>query len=218
MLKLLTCPQGHFWETANGEEAVRQQVCPECGAPADSLPLLDLVQTEAPPPRPEVSPRTPTPLRDDKGRPVVAGYDILEDQGRGPTGVAVYRARQALVNRAVLLKVVLARDDPGQFAWGSLRGEASALGRLTHPNVVTLYEAGERDRQLFYNAVECVEGPTLEERVADQPLPVRQVLALMEVLARAVHHAHEAGVVHRSLQPSCILLHKVAKSERPQVG
>src|SRR5437588_3968279 len=103
MLKLLTCPQGHFWETANGEEAVRQQVCPECGAPADSLPLLDLVQTEAPTPRPaaaaaglvqpEASPRPPTPLRDDKGRPVVAGYDVLEDLGRGPTGVAVYRAR-----------------------------------------------------------------------------------------------------------------------------
>src|SRR3954451_25403904 len=147
MLKLLTCPQGHFWETASDDGAERQEVCPECGAPAYSLPLLDLAPAEmAPVPAPP--PRTaPPPLRDEAGYPVVAGYQVLEYLGKGPTGVTSYRARQVAVNRPVLLKVVWARDDPGQLAWGSLRGEASALGRLTHPNIVEVYDTGERDRQ-----------------------------------------------------------------------
>jgi hypothetical protein len=144
---------------------------------------------------------------------VVAGYEILEDLGRSLTGVALYRARQAVVNRTVLLKVVTARDDPSQRAWGSLRGEATALGKLSHPNVVQILEAGERDRQVFYNAIEHVGGPTLEQKAASKPLPVRQVLALMEVLARALHHAHEQGVVHRNLKPSSILL-----APRPSQG
>jgi hypothetical protein len=214
MLKLLTCPQGHFWETA--DDAVGQEVCPECGAPADTLPLLDLAPTEAPPAPGPPPTATPPPLRDQAGNPVVAGYQVLEHLGTGPTGVAVYRARQVAVNRSVLLKVVWARDDPGQLAWGSLRGEASALGRLAHPNIVEIYEAGERERQLFYNAVELVDGPTLAEKVGDRPLPVRQVLPLLETLARAVHHAHEHNVVHRSLKPECILLRKVPRAECPE--
>src|SRR5947209_6285537 len=119
MLKLLTCPQGHFWEAA--DDAVGQEVCPECGAPADSLPLLDLAPTEGPPASVPPPTAAPPPLRDQAGRPVVAGYQVLEHLGTGPTGVTVYRARQVAVNRSVLLKVVWARDDPGQLTWGRLR-------------------------------------------------------------------------------------------------
>ncbi len=213
MLKLLTCPHGHFWEAEQPEDGPpRDVVCPECGAAADNLPLLDLAPTDGAASRAE--PPAPPPLRDERGRPVVAGYEVLEEMGKGPTGVAFYRARQVTVNRPVLLKVVWAKDDPGQLAWGSLRGEATALGRLQHPYVVQVYDAGERDRQLFYNAVELVEGPTLAQKIAEKMLPVRQVLPLMEALARAVHHAHEHGVVHRSLKPASVLLLPRDKAER----
>src|SRR5436305_473471 len=160
------------------------------------------------------TPAEPPPLRDERGRPVVGGYEVLDELGKGPTGVCVYRARQVTVNRPVLLKVVWAKDDPGQIAWGSLRGEATALGRLQHPYIVQVFDAGERDRQLFYNAVELVEGPTLAQKIAEKPLPARQVLPLLEALARAVHHAHERGVVHRSLTPASVLLLPRDKAER----
>ena len=106
----------------------------------------------------------------------MAGYEILEDLGKGPTGLHLYKARQVLVNRTVVLKVVFAKEDPGQIAWGSLRGEASALGRLPHPNIVQILDAGERERQLFYNAVEHVEGPTLAEALDGKPLRLRQAV------------------------------------------
>jgi eukaryotic-like serine/threonine-protein kinase len=214
MLKLLTCPHGHFWEAEQPDEGPPLGVvCPECGAAADTLPLLDLAPTDGAAPAAE-PPEPPPPLRDERGRPVVAGYEVLDELGKGPTGVFFYRARQVTVNRPVLLKVVWARDDPGQVAWGSLRGEAGALGRLQHPYIVQVYDAGERDRQLFYNAVELVEGPTLAQKIAEKMLPVRQVLPLVEALARAVHHAHERGVVHRSLKPASVLLLPRDKAER----
>ncbi len=207
MLKLLTCTQGHYWEKQVEDGAGEQDyVCPVCGQAAETMPLLDLAPSESQP-SPPAEPPTPQPLRNKDGRPVVSGYEIQEDLGKGPTGVYVYRARQVLINRPVLLKVVFARNDPGQFAWGSLRGEAAALGRLCHPNIVQVFEAGERDRQLFYNAVEYVEGPTLAEALGGKPLPCRQALALVETLARAIHHAHENKLVHRALKPASIRLH-----------
>jgi hypothetical protein len=206
MLKLLTCVHGHFWEAVVGDGAPEPPPpCPECGAPADGLPVLDFAPSEtavtiAPPP-----PGAP-PLFDPSGRPVVAGYEILEPLGKGPTGVYRYRARQAVINRLVLLEVVLAREDASQQAWGSLRGASFALGKLSHPNISQLHEAGERDRQVFYNVSEFVDGPTLAQKVAAKPLPFPQVARLMEVLARAVDYAHEEGVVHRNLKPSSVLL------------
>jgi serine/threonine protein kinase len=210
MLKLLACPQGHFWETAADGS------CPVCGCPPEDLPLpalsedgrqgLTVAEAESPPPG-------PPPLRDGRGFPVVAGYEVQQELGRGPTGVARYRARQVAVGRPVLLEVVFAREDPGQTAWGGLRGEASALGRLDHPNVVQLFDAGERDRQLFYNAVEMVEGPTLAESLAGKPLRPREAALLVETIARAVSAAHRKGLLHRSLKPASVLLRPVAPGE-----
>jgi serine/threonine protein kinase/WD40 repeat protein len=243
MLKLFTCQQGHFWEASlDGNTPDTPPPCPECGAPPDSLPLLDLlppedVPCEASPPGPvpaegvtdeipealpasthvTVTPLAPRvddlPLCDEKGWPTVAGFEIVQSLGRGPTGVRNYRARQLLVNRNVILRVVLAQEDPGQSAWGSLRAEASALGRLHHPYIITIHEAGERNRQLFYNAVEDVPGPTLAEELAERPLPVPQAVALVEALARAVHHAHEEDVIHRNLKPSSVLLREPGEGD-----
>ena len=207
MLKLQSCSQGHFWEKpveADAEEA-SPDICPVCGRAAETIPLLDLAASEVTP-SVAAAPLPPPPLRDKDGRPVVAGYEILEDLGKQPTGVHFYRARQLLVNRTVLLKVVFAKEDPGQLAWGSLRGEAAALGRLAHPNIVTILDAGERERQLFYNAVEHCDGPTLAGVLSGKPLPFRQAIELVETLARAMHHAHEKNIVHRNLKPASILL------------
>lgn len=220
MLKLLTCAQGHYWEKPSEDETNGSaEPCPVCGQPAEAMPLLDLAPSEV-----ESTGETPVPppphapLRDKDGRPVVAGYEILQDLGKGPTGIHRYKARQGLVNRIVVLKVVFAKDDPGQFAWGSLRGEASALGRLTHPHIVQLFEAGERERQLFYNSIEFVEGPTLADAQGGEPLPLRRAIALIETLARTVHHAHQKNIVHRNLKPASILLASSGTDANPLVN
>jgi serine/threonine protein kinase/DNA-binding beta-propeller fold protein YncE len=200
-LRLLNCARGHFWETPVADNgAPRHTACPECGAPPDEI---DLAPSE---PLPTAITPLPPPITDKAGKPNVVGYEILEDMGRGPAGVALHRARQVSVGRVVVLETVLAREDPSQQAWGALRGEAAALARIPHPNIVAIYESGERDRQLFYNAVELVEGPTLASLIAGKPMPVAQVLALGEVLARALHYAHEKNVVHRCLKPDRIRL------------
>lgn len=195
MLKLLCCARGHFWETA---EAERPSACPVCGTPADSLPLLAPCAPVEAAPAPAVLCRLE--------RPSIPGIEILEDLGRGPGGAALYKARQTLAPRTVLLKVVIAAQDRGQRAWGCLRGEATALAKLAHPHIVQLYEAGERDRQFFYNVVELVDGPTLAQKWSAKQLPVRQAAVLVETLARAVQHAHDQGVVHRALQPAAVYL------------
>jgi eukaryotic-like serine/threonine-protein kinase len=210
MFQLLTCSKGHFWETATHDEAAACAFCPVCGEGVDLLPLLDLA------PGAETVVLAPVlsqagPLRDTAGKPVVAGFEIDDDLGRTSFGVHQYRAKQLLVNRAVLLKVVLAKEDAGQAGWGALRGEAAALGGISHPNIVQVLEVGERERRLFYNAVEWIEGPTLAEHAAGKPLPPVSAARLVEVLARAVHAAHEQGVVHRGLRPTCIRL-------QPQAG
>jgi hypothetical protein len=208
MLQLLTCSRGHFWESADAEAT-----CPHCGEEAQSLPLLDLVQTEPPPAQPQPD-GLPAELLDNRGRANVAGYDIAEDFGRGPTGMRLYRARHKLTGRTVLLEVVLAREDTTQHAWASLRSQAAALSRLPYPGIIQLYEVGERERQLFYNALEWVDGPTLRQKVADKPLPAAQIIHLGELLARTVDDAQAHGVLHRGLRPGAILLQPVTLSEK----
>src|SRR5262245_45139080 len=107
MLKLLTCSRGHFWESDDAS------VCPECGAAAEPLPHLDLTPV---PPLAPAAPKEPPPLAA-KGLPNIEGYELLEDLGPGPCGFRLYRARQLLVNREVVIEVVLAREDPKQRSW-----------------------------------------------------------------------------------------------------
>src|SRR5262249_33684748 len=172
------------------------QLLPAAPPPAETEP-----SAAAPPPAPK-----PPPLLDANGYPVVSGYDIVETLGKTKKGVLVYRARQVLVNRVVLLKVVLARDDVGQMAWGALRGEANALAKIDHPNIPTVHEVGERDRQLFYNVLEHFDGVTLGEWAQGRPAAPAQAAKFVEAVARAVHAAHEKGIVPRGLKPTSVLV------------
>ncbi len=213
MLKLLTCVQGHFWEVAHPSEngttadAVSCR-CPVCGSPADELPLIDLVPNDPALETPTTPPPVPkaTPLLDARGEPIIAGYEILAARGKNKRGVLVYQAKQVLINRVVLLKVVLAKDDVGQIAWGALRGEANTLGKLTHPSIPQIYDVGERERQLFYNAIEQFDGVPLLQKLQGKLVPPMQVAKFVEKVARVLHFVHEQGVVHRNLQQANLLV------------
>lgn len=133
----------------------------------------------------------------------VAGYEILNELGRGGTGV-VYRARHLKLKRLVALKMIQ-RSALEADALARLRNEAEIEARLQHPNIVQIFEAGEQDGRP-YLALELVEGGSLRDRLAGRPQPPKEAARLVEILARAVHHAHAYGIIHRDLKPGNVLL------------
>ena len=136
--------------------------------------------------------------------PVVPGYEMLEELGRGGMGV-VYRARQLSLKRLVALKLIRDGALAGPEQRARFRIEAEAAARMRHANVVAIYEVGEHQGRPYF-AMEFVDGPTLERHLAGQPQPVRQAAELLRTLALAVQHAHTLNVVHRDLKPANILL------------
>jgi ABC-type phosphate/phosphonate transport system substrate-binding protein len=182
------------------EQDVPFRQCPKC--------LLDLGLLFEPAPEREFSlPFETGPFLD---------YELVERIGRGGMGV-VYRARQLSLNRVVALKVIGAGELASPAALARFRREAEAVAKLEHPNIVPIYEVGEHGANPFL-VMRLIEGASLAERLLDFALPVavpsrdqanrRQadIARLITAVARAVHYAHERGVLHRDLKPSNILL------------
>jgi serine/threonine protein kinase len=131
-------------------------------------------------------------------------YELLEELGRGGMGV-VYRARQKGLNRIVALKMALRTEAKSAADLVRFRSEAEAAARLDHPGIVPVYEAGEQDGQ-FYFTMKLVDGTSLNQRLAEGPLPPREAAALLAPVCRAIHFAHQQGVLHRDLKPANILI------------
>ena len=164
--------------------------------------FADLARPSAGATRP-VAPPSPQPAAP---LPRPFGDFVLESElGRGGMGV-VYKARQKSLDRTVAVKMIREAQLASEVDRGRFRAEAEAAARLHHPNIVTVHEVGTADGQA-YLCLEYVEGCTLAQLVnADGPLPNRTAAGLVSVIARAVQHAHEHGVLHRDLKPSNILL------------
>jgi WD40 repeat protein len=136
--------------------------------------------------------------------PVVPGYEVLDELGRGGVGV-VYKARQLSLNRLVALKMVLAGSHAGLFDLVRFRAEAEAVAQLQHPNIVAVHEVGKAGGLPFLS-LEYVAGGNLAQKLGGVPQLPLAAAALVEKLARAVHHAHAHGIVHRDLKPANVLL------------
>lgn len=136
---------------------------------------------------------------------VLGDFELLEELGRGGMGV-VYRARQIGLGRLVALKVLGMGLPIGEAARARFSTEMAASARLSHPNVVTLYESGEDGDRLYF-AMELVEGQDLGKWVqASGPTPARRAAEVVAQVADALQHAHQRGVIHRDLKPTNILL------------
>src|SRR5262249_48870214 len=146
--------------------------------------------------------------------PEVAGYEILGEVGRGGMGV-VYRARQLALHRTVALKMVLTGAQASAKDLARFRAEAEALARLQHPNIVQIYDVGEAAGRPYF-VFEFVAGGSLAQQLHGTPQPVRPAAQLVETLARAVHAAHDSGVIHRDLKPANILLQRKSESRNPK--
>jgi hypothetical protein len=155
-----------------------------------------------PPPYPPPAARTSATAGADW--PTIGGYEVLGVLGSGGMG-RVYKARQTSLQRLVALKVILAGEQAGADEVARFRAEARAIARLQHPNIIQIYEVGEQDGHPFFS-LELVEGGSLAQHLRGTPLPPHQAAALVETLARAVHAAHQQGVIHRDLKPANVLL------------
>ncbi|HEY2148006.1 MAG TPA: serine/threonine-protein kinase, partial [Pirellulales bacterium] len=191
MPQFYTCSAGHQWASADGVTTPFH--CPVCGDKPSS------VVDAAPGTTQDASPRRPVSVA-----PVIAGYEILGELGRGGMGV-VYKARQTGLNRIVALKMILTDSDAGPAEISRFRAEAAAVARLQHPNIVQIIEVGENQGRLFFS-LEYMDGGGLNHKLGRRPQPPREAAALVETLARAIHHAHQRGVVHRDLKPANVLL------------
>ncbi|HWX45934.1 MAG TPA: serine/threonine-protein kinase [Solirubrobacteraceae bacterium] len=135
---------------------------------------------------------------------VVAGYRIDGTLGEGGMGT-VYRATQLSLERVVALKVLTAElsADPGFRE--RFRREGLLQAALDHPNIVTVYEAGETDNRLFL-AMRMVEGPTLKDLILRRQLDDRRALRLLTQVAEALDAAHAKGLIHRDVKPQNVLV------------
>jgi TolB-like protein/Tfp pilus assembly protein PilF/predicted Ser/Thr protein kinase len=143
-------------------------------------------------------------------------YELLEEIGRGGQGV-VYRARQKSLNRTVALKVI------GLGQWSStphlkrFRHEAEAAASLEHPQIVPIYEIGERDGSCYFS-MKFIEGGRLDEVAKHDPMSARRAAELLVKISRTVQFAHEHGILHRDIKPGNILLDKTGEPHLTDFG
>jgi WD40 repeat protein len=158
-----------------------------------------------PPPGEKAAP----PTESSEGWPSIPNYELLAELGRGGMGV-VYKARHLGLNRLVALKMVRGDIFAGEAQLNRFRGEAEALARLQHPNIVQVYEVGQVRGQPFF-ALEFAAGGSLADRLDGTPLPPEPAVLLVETLANAMHAAHQQHVIHRDLKPGNVLLSAESK-------
>jgi serine/threonine protein kinase len=132
------------------------------------------------------------------------GYEVLDLVACGRTGF-LYKARQLSLNRLVALKLLPFRSHDNPAAVAHFRREAEAIARLHHPNIVQIYDFGERGGQPYFT-MEFVEGSSVAEQYPDTPMAPRKAAALVATLARTMHYAHQRGVIHCALKPGSVLL------------
>jgi serine/threonine protein kinase/tetratricopeptide (TPR) repeat protein len=135
---------------------------------------------------------------------VLGDYELVQEIGRGSQG-NVYRARQKSLNRTVALKVIRSSRWATQAHLKRFRLEAETAASLDNSNIVPIYEVGERDGSCYFS-MKLVEGGPLDEISKREPMPIRRAAELIAKLARAVHYAHERGILHRDIKPGNILI------------
>jgi serine/threonine protein kinase len=177
-------------------------------------------QTELPTPAPEATLATGLPATKDLPpdsdapivQPTIPGYEILAVLGQGGMGV-VYKARQLSLDRVVAVKVIrpesLAHDD----AVRRFRREAQSAAKLSHPHIVTVYDAGQVGKQ-HYCVMEYVEGVDLQRLVdRGKPLAVATACAYVRQAALGLQHAHERSLVHRDIKPANLIVSNPSASD-----
>ena len=131
-------------------------------------------------------------------------YEIISTLGEGGMGV-VYKARHIPLNRLVAVKMIISGASATKTQLSRFQREAEAAARLSHPNIVSIYEVGQF-QNLPYFSLEFVDGNSLSEMLRNSTLSEPRAAELLVPIAKAVHYSHQMGVLHRDLKPQNLLL------------
>lgn len=148
---------------------------------------------------------------DDKEQVIqsIGKYQVLSVLGRGSMGV-VYKAQDPEIGRVVAIKTLrtmyIGDDSVGQEALQRFRQESRSAGRLQHPNIVTIFEAGRTDNGTPFIVMELIDGQSLEVIVSQRPLDPLEALHYLGQTASAIDYAHSQDVIHRDIKPSNIII------------
>jgi serine/threonine protein kinase len=146
-------------------------------------------------------------LLNGRGKELVLGeYVLLETLGKGGMG-QVYKARQRRLKRLVAFKVIRKEFLSNATTVQRFLREAESAARLTHPNIVTVYDAGEA-QGMHYLAMEFIDGTNLGDLLKNGPMPVATACDYVRQAALGLQHAFEQGMVHRDLKPHNLMLTK----------
>lgn len=144
-------------------------------------------------------------------RPTLGRYEVIRQLGKGAMGI-VYLGQDPRINRTTAIKTVRFSDDFEPEEAESMKEkffrEAESAGTLSHPNIVTIYDAGE-EKDLAYIAMEFLEGDDFETYILKgNLLPLRKTIDYVADIAKGLDYAHEKGVVHRDIKPANVMLLK----------
>ncbi|MBK7404811.1 MAG: serine/threonine protein kinase [Phycisphaerales bacterium] len=192
-------------EACGADPSLRAEIEALLAADARSESLFEI------PPASEAETRLPTdgpiPAEEPRGGPVIPGFRIIRELGRGGMGI-VYEAERTHPRRVIALKVLRS-----SFAQPSMRRrfehEIHLLARLQHPGIAQIFDAGvapSPEGPIPYFAMELVRGRPLHEAANEPTLGLRDRLELVAQIADALQHAHQKGVIHRDLKPGNILI------------
>ena len=146
-----------------------------------------------------------------QSKPRLGRYEILEELGRGAMGI-VYKGRDPKLDRLTAIKTIRFTDDFDEDQAAKIREqfyrEAEVVAKLSHPNIVTIYDVGE-DLDLSYLAMEYLEGESLETYARkEQLLSIRKTIDVTAQVCDALGYAHGHGIVHRDIKPANIMILK----------
>ena len=178
-------------------------LCPTCGqssAESDGLCLACLMQCATDP----AASDAPSWADDDAEPARIGNYELLEEIGRGGMGL-IYRARDIRTGRHVAMKILQSQITHQPEVLARFQREAQTAASLDHPHVLPIYEVNEEKDGVPFYTMKLAPGGTLAERHSSLRGKPRAIAALMAKIARAAHHAHERGVLHRDLKPGNIL-------------